>query len=370
MRNRITSPRWCATLFIVLFTILGCQKAPSNPKGTTTIPKKQTIIDSTTVRQLVDSLPTERSSSGSESERAGLLTAQEHLLAQLREMGYEPTLEPIEWTLTGRMAAKYITGRSDHETLATDQNGQPWNNIIVEIPGTTRSDEILLIGAHYDAVPGSPGADDNGSAVAGLLLLASTIQDELQADDKPDRTIRLVFFNLEEIGLIGSNHHADEAAKREETIIGMVSLEMIGFYSDQPDSQKSPIPPIENVYEPPTVADFIALVGPQFSAEFIKQFQQAMNESEPAAKTFAFDLAPGKGHLMPDIRRSDHASFLDHDIPAFMLTDTANFRNPNYHHDTDTSDTLDYELTALTIKAMVGAVHRLARPDEGSGTGL
>ncbi len=138
----------------------------------------------------------------------------------------------------------------------------------MNIPGRELPNEVVLIGAHFDAVPGAPGADDNGTGTAALLEVARVLKNH-----PTKRTIRLVFFNLEECGLVGSSRYVDQAGpdwkggkNREgqaqpatEKIVGMVSLEMLGYFSDEPNSQKSPLPPIKDVFDPPTVGDTIAV---------------------------------------------------------------------------------------------------------------
>lgn len=299
-------------------------------------------------------LPDARAALGSAKQRRGLLEAQRRLEQSLRGMGYEPTLRPIDWSSPDEIPAVDGEGGEDPPE---------WKNVVVEIPGREKPEEVIIVGAHFDAVVGSPGADDNGSGVAAALEMARVLEDRPM-----QRTVRIVFFNLEELGMIGSRHYAQWIKERidsgEERIVGMVSLEMLGYYSDEPDSQKSPIPPIPGVFDPPTVADFLAIVANKPSSEFAHRLESAMNEAEPELKTFLFDLAPGAGRMIPDTRRSDHSPFWDIEVPAVMATDTSEFRSPHYHKPSDTIETLDPQRFTQAARAAVGAVWRLAGPIE------
>lgn len=342
---------WVICVFILCTGLItGCASSSTQPTEHSPV-----VINAATIRKYVENLPIDRAASGSDSKRRGLVETETGLINLLRGMGYDPIVEPILWSLKEKIAAGISEGKVNTDFLETTPDNQNWNNIYVDIKGKVLPDEIFVLGAHFDAVPGSPGADDNGSGVAALLSIAGALRYE-----KPARTIRLAFFNLEELGLIGSSYHAGQAARRKENIIGMVSLESIGYYSDEPGSQHSPIPAIEGVFEPPDTGDCIVMAGTQMSAELAELFDVNMRMAEPALKTFIFCQAPGKGWLMPDIRRSDHGSFLDYDIPAFMLTDTANFRNPNYHRATDTVETLDFDRTAMVTRAALFAVIKYA----------
>jgi Zn-dependent M28 family amino/carboxypeptidase len=244
----------------------------------------------------------------------------------------------------------------------------------------------IVVGAHFDAVPLAPGADDNGSGVAALLELARAYKALHDAGWTQGSTIRLVFFNLEEVGLVGSAHHVEQwkikslgldrkpdaaegataqkpaapkAPPVRERISLMLSLECLGFFSDEPNSQNSPFKPIPGVFEPPTVADNIVLVTIAKHQGMCKDLEAAMLKAAPALKIFRADFSPLP---LPDLMRSDHAPFMLAGVPAFMVTDTANFRNPNYHKPTDTVDTLDLPRLTLVTQAVAGAVWELAQP--------
>lgn len=301
--------------------------------------------------QHIRDLPTKRAAWGDDAHKKGLRETEAQLVRKLRDLGHEPMLQSVD----------HLGGRGgDKEAMPQE----PWNNVIVEIRGTTRPGEVLLWGAHFDAVVGSPGADDNGTGVATLLEAARVLKGRPM-----QRTVRLCFFNLEEVGLVGARAYAqhlqprleDKAHPEHEQIVGMVSMDMLGVYSDKPDSQKSPIPE-SRFFKPPTTADFIAMGGILRHRRFSQALDKAMRAAEPTLKTVVVDFLP---IAPPDLLRSDHAPFLALGAPAVILSDTANFRSPHYHKPTDTIETLDAERLAVTARAMIAALHTLAGPEGG-----
>lgn len=293
-----------------------------------------------------------------EPERQEGLARTERIIAdKLRAMGYEPQMELLEWT-TGRSVP---VRTAEGWRMVPDPEPRRWHNVVVEIPGRERPDEVLIIGAHFDAVPTTPGADDNASGVAGALEIARVLRERPMA-----RTVRIVFFNLEEIGLIGAREHAQRVKAAidagETTVVGMVSVEMIGYFCDEPGCQRSPIPAIPGVFEPPDTGNMIAVVATIPSREFARALRDGMAEAEPRMPTLLVDFVPAKGHAMPDTRRSDHAPFWDVGVPAAMITDTSEFRNPHYHKPTDTLDTLDHERMTMVVRQIAGAAWRIAGP--------
>jgi Zn-dependent M28 family amino/carboxypeptidase len=217
-------------------------------------------------------------------------------------------------------------------------------NVIVGDPQRAR----VLIGAHYDAVPGTPGADDNGSAVAALLAAAQVIG--------PHKDLCYVVFNGEECGFVGSKFFVKslEGARPEQVHI----LEMVGFTSKARYSQKNPIPMVQC----PDVGDFLGLVGTHQSRHMLDHVLACAGSSKiPVYGLYLPDVSLGQiRELAPHVFRSDHDPFWRKDIPALMWTDTAEFRNPNYHQPTDTPDTLDYEFMAEVAKLLIhSALSRL-----------
>ena len=221
-------------------------------------------------------------------------------------------------------------------------------NLEVERLGTKAPHEIVVIGAHYDTVPQTPGADDNASGVAALLALAET-----WAKAAPERTVRFVAFANEEpiyfqTELMGSRVYAKACKARGDKIVVMLSLETMGYFSDEKKSQKYPFP-LSLFY--PSRGNFIAVVGNRESKALVKRVSKALG----AAKAVPVESASLPGGLQ-GVGWSDHWSFWQEGYPAVMITDTAPFRNPNYHRETDTADTLDYVRLAAAVRALEAAV--------------
>ena len=250
----------------------------------------------------------------------------------------------IERELT---AAKYEVER---QTYRVDD--QEVSNVFVEIRGTSRPDEIVVIGAHYDAVDDTIGADDNASGVAGMLALARRF-----AAAKPARTLRFVAFVNEEpphfqTESMGSWRYAKRAHDRGERIVAMLSLEMLGYYRDEKGSQQYPAP-LNAMY--PDTANFIGFASNVGSRGLTKQCVAAFRK----ATKFPVESA-SMPEAIPGIAWSDQWSFWQFGWPAVMVTDTALFRNPHYHTPADLPGTLDYERMAHVVGGLEGVVEELA----------
>lgn len=213
----------------------------------------------------------------------------------------------------------------------------------------------LIIAAHYDTVMGSPGADDNASALAVMLEVAHCLRGVELA-----REIRFVAFCLEEEDLLGSLAYASRLRESNQAIGGAIVLECVGYAKSEGGSQRKPsgVP-----IAVPSVGDFLAIVGNQASVKLAAAVEDAARARVPDLKTVALTMQ-GNGELLPDTRRSDHAAFWHYGYPAVMLTDTANFRNPNYHQPTDTIETLNLGFMDKVAAAVTGAAIDLA------GTGM
>jgi Zn-dependent M28 family amino/carboxypeptidase len=235
--------------------------------------------------------------------------------------------------------------------------GDTYRNVIGTCPVAhplPESGAPLIVAAHYDTVRGSPGADDNASALAVLLETARCLRSVPLS-----REVRFIAFSLEEEDLLGSLAYVSSLKKDGEEIDGAIVLECVGYACATEGSQRKP-PGVPIVV--PTVGDFLAIVGNTASAALVAAVEGAAKERVPDLKTVAL-MVPGNGELLPDARRSDHAAFWHYGYPAVMLTDTANFRNPNYHASTDTIETLDLgfmEKVARTVTAT--AIHLCAKP--------
>ncbi len=234
---------------------------------------------------------------------------------------------------------------SSHECY--DAIGDQATNLIVEQSGSKRADEIILLGAHYDTVFLTPGADDNASAVAVLLEVSRLLREH-----QSKRTIRYVAFACEEppyfnVDAMGSQYHARQARLRGDKILGMLCLEMVGYYSTADNSQIVPplIPKWMRRFFPHR-GDFLAAVGNLPSWKLCWNFRRGFKRGARSMPLFSICL-PEK---VKEIRLSDNRSFWDQGYPALMLTDTSFLRNPNYHRTTDTPDTLDYQrMTEVTL---------------------
>ncbi len=234
---------------------------------------------------------------------------------------------------------------------AYDAAGVESANLEIRIGGSERASEIVLAGAHYDTVPGSPGADDNASGVAALLELARL----LRATACP-RTIRLVAFVNEEPpffywGEMGSRVYARAARARGDDIRVMLSLEMLGCFSDEPGSQRYP-PPLGLFY--PRQGNFIGFVSNLRSRAALRRAVQAFtaHSALPAEKLAAPTFVPGVGW-------SDQLSFWREDYAALMVTDTAFYRYRHYHQPTDTPERLDYARMAAVVEGLAGMLVEL-----------
>jgi Zn-dependent M28 family amino/carboxypeptidase len=206
----------------------------------------------------------------------------------------------------------------------------------------------LIVAAHYDTVVGSPGADDNASGLAVLLVSAQRI-----ARTSLGRPVQFVAFCLEEEDLLGSRAYVAHLVASRQRVIGAIVLECVGYASNQEGSQKTP-PGIP--IKVPSIGNFLAVIGNQTSTSLTKAVEQAMRPHLPVVPL----VVPGNGERLPDTRRSDHTSFWEQGLPAVMLTDTANFRNPHYHRSTDTLDTLNLGFLATVVDGVTALVLRLA----------
>ena len=228
--------------------------------------------------------------------------------------------------------------------------GRPYKNIVAEKRGGASSDHVFILGAHYDTVPGSPGADDNASAIAVLLEVARNIQTV-----PLECTVRLIAFSLEECDYIGSTHYVESLKKGEEKILGMISLEMVGFTGPGQD-----YPPYLNPKYYPNVGDFIAIIGNERSKELLEKVCQSFKTHIPQLP-LEFLIVPGNGEGMEEVRLSDHSTFWDQGFPALMVTDTAFLRNPNYHLASDTMETLDFEFMQKVAVGIYYSIIELAK---------
>ena len=229
--------------------------------------------------------------------------------------------------------------------------GSTYHNVIgTALPDyrPSQSAPPLIIAAHFDTVQGSPGADDNASALAVMLEVVRQVRTIQLA-----RPVRFIAFNLEEENLLGSFAYTTLLSKNRETIHGAIVLECVGYASHQPNSQK--IPPGVPIAVP-TIGNFLAVIGNERSHTLTSSVATSIKSHLPTVPL----VVPGNGEKLPDTRRSDHTSFWEQGFPAVMITDTANFRNPHYHRSTDTLDTLNLDFIASATEGLTATVTELA----------
>jgi len=262
----------------------------------------------------------------------------EYISDQFRSFGYEVLRQPFLY------------------------RGNTYHNLIAERSGHLRPEKVLVIGAHYDTVRTTPGADDNASGVAGLLGLAQAL-----AAVTVSKTVRFVAFALEEPPVsrsrnMGSYHYARSLNEKKEQVEGMISLEMIGYFCDRDRSQHYPLPLFRLKY--PSQGNYISMVGNVRSRALTRSFAASFRK--------AVDLSVVTLNAPPiviGIDFSDHWSFGKFGYKAFMVTDTAFYRNPHYHAPTDLPDTLDYGRMAKVVEGLAAALEEWGKEEKVKGEG-
>lgn len=238
------------------------------------------------------------------------------------------------------------------------------HNVIAEKKSSNPNAEIVIVGAHYDTVQGSPGADDNGIAVAGVMALG-----QMLSQNDFEKTVRLVAWDLEEQQgwgkcLVGSRTMAKNCRLAREKIAGVICLEMIGMCDHQEGSQqmvpgmKWVAPKLYNqVLNRGRRGDFIAIVANQPAIDLSQAIADNCEQVElPSVQL----VNSGLVKLIRDLRRSDHAPFWDLGVPAVMVTDTSNFRSPFYHTALDRVEMIDFQFAAKTVLACGNAILSIA----------
>jgi len=288
-------------------------------------------------------------------EQALEVELRSHVVALAQQIG-----ERNLWHFDGlQQSAAYI--RENFQQSGYEVNQQPYEvmgktceNLEVEVLGSSRSDEILLIGAHYDSVKGSPGANDNGTGVAAVLALARIFKHVA-----PSRTVRFVAFANEEPPFfrshdMGSRVYARGSRQKGEQIILMVSLETIGYYTEEAGTQGYPFP-LQLIY--PSTGNFIAFVSNTTNGHWVRQAIGSFRHHTqfPSEGAALFGWLPGVGW-------SDHWAFWKEDFPAIMVTDTALFRDPYYHTGKDSPDHIRYDDLARVVSGLQQVILDLANP--------
>lgn len=236
-------------------------------------------------------------------------------------------------------------------------------NIIAMQAGHADDSAVWIVDAHFDGVAVTPGADDNASGVAGVLEIA-----EILSDYEFEEGIQYIGFDVEEEGLVGSRRLVTTALNPADRIRGVFNLEMIGYYTEVPNTQQLPagfgmlFPAQQAIVAADSFrGNFLANVGNVNSLPLTALFDSAAAQFAPALKVVSLNL-PGNGTIAPDFRRSDHAPFWDANYQALMLTDGANFRNLNYHTPGDSVAILNFTFMSNVVKATLAATAMGAKP--------
>jgi Zn-dependent M28 family amino/carboxypeptidase len=261
---------------------------------------------------------------------------------------YDELNETVAYVTRELRGAGYVVTEQPYQA-----GGRTVKNLEAVLDGAgAAAAEVLVVGAHYDSVRGCPGANDNGTGVAAVLEMARAM-----AEDRPARTVRFVLFVNEEppffhTDAMGSLVYARACKARGDRVVGMISMETIGFYSDEPGSQRYP-PPFDVMF--PDTGNFIGFVADERSGPFLKQVMASFR---------AHTQFPSEGVAAPaaveGVGWSDHWSFWQQGYPGLMVTDTAPFRYRHYHHPTDTPDKVDYDRAARVVAGMIRVTRELA----------
>jgi hypothetical protein len=269
------------------------------------------------------------------------------------------TFHPRDWTHPENLnrCADYIAGEMEAAGARVEMQdykvgGETYRNVIGRF-GTDKNKRII-VGAHYDSCGDTPGADDNASGVAGLLELARLI-----GKNEPDCGVELVAYTLEEPPFfrtpqMGSAIHAASVSPAKDRIIGVIVLEMIGYFSDEPGSQAYPLPFLKAHY--PDKGDFITVVSKWNQGDWISEVKAGMQGASDLP-VYSFR---GPASLQ-GIDFSDHRNYWPHDIPAAMVTNTAFYRNDHYHSPNDTANRLDYDRMGKVVVGVYEAISFLSR---------
>lgn len=289
------------------------------------------------------------------------LLVKEHLKAITKTGDYRHHLNTEALDRT----AKYISNIFEQYADTTfyqsyEVNGRTYSNVICRF-GTHIDKPVMILGAHYDVCGNQEGADDNASGVVALLELARTIKSE-----ELTRPLELVAYTLEEppyfrTPYMGSNIHAQSLLDSDREVYGMAAIEMIGYFSDEKGSQQYPVKVMKVPYG--TRGDFILLVKKSGYGDFVKNFSREFKNAktiETSNLKAPFDIE--------GIDFSDHLNYWNAGFDAMMITNSAFFRNKNYHQTTDTMETLDIQRMTLVIDAIHHAILNIDKEVESQGS--
>lgn len=250
------------------------------------------------------------------------------------------------------IAEEFLQAGANVQFQEFEVDGEIYKNVRA-LFGSDKGNRII-IGAHYDVCGDAPGADDNASAVSGLIALACMIG----GAKVPNTSIEFVAYTLEEPPFFGTEYmgsfqHAELLGKDNVLVKAVLCLEMIGYFTDKKRSQDYPIPGMEFLY--PSKGDFIAVVGRVADSHLVKSVALPMKNATDLPVEYL--AAPS---ILPGLALSDHWSYWEHGYNAVMITDTAFYRNPHYHEKTDTPETLDYVRMSRVVEALHAALVALS----------
>ncbi len=315
--------------------------------------------------KIVQSIPAETLEPQPESQEVDttLQVSAERLLTHIQNLNFQ------RYTTTERSRTRtYITNELKKSgwqpKLEKFSDGV---NIFAERPGTDKAAKTILVGAHYDTVASSPGADDNASGIAVMLEIA-----RLLGSRPTPRTLQLAFFDQEEVGLLGSQAFVSKTA-RLENLGGAIVMDMVGYACYTAGCQKYPagLP----VTPPSDKGDFLVVVGDTEHLPLLNAFQNSQNIPQTALNKQESNLPPVltlpiplKGLLTPDTLRSDHAPFWYQGVGAVLVTDTANLRTPHYHQPSDVPATIERSFFTGSAQIVVNATTALLEKNEDLAT--
>ncbi|MFS8804106.1 M28 family peptidase [Synechococcus sp. R55.6] len=281
---------------------------------------------------------------------AELPDLQQRLEAHLQQVAQprDPDWSPLGHQQVERYIQEQLSKWGSLESFPFEAGGRLHRNWILKLPGSRSGRQPILIGAHFDAAPATPGADDNASGIAVLLELAR----HFAANPAPS-PLWLVAFDLEERGMVGSGAYAQFLQRQRQSLRLMLSLEMLGYRDPAPGSQDYPAG-LEKLY--PNRGDYIGLIGNWPTWGDLLKLQR---DFQKVGIPCCWLLAGQRGLILPATRLSDHSPFWDAGYAAVMVTDTAFLRNPHYHKPSDTLETLDQDFLTGVCQGLMAGIRSL-----------
>jgi peptidase M28-like protein len=260
-----------------------------------------------------------------------------------------------------RLTAQWIARQLYSYGYETELQGE-YANVVARSPRLPEA-HCILIGAHYDSVPGTPGADDNASAVAAMLACAKAL-----AEHAPESPVCFVSFNREEDGLWGSNDFVKTVvAERKMLVREAHILEMVGYCDHSSGSQRIPA---DLPIRVPDQGEFLGILANKDSTAMASAVLQTARTYWPDFPVLSLKVFAGVEKLLPVLQRSDHVPFWQAGIPTIMWTDTSEFRNHHYHQPTDTPDTLDYDFLQMVSQILIATILTSVQSQEQFSTGI